>query len=296
MINFQYFLKFSGKCVLVVLGYLAGLLSAGIIFSLLDHQISTEMGGSRLILVFISSMLLGVFLGPYALRLPLSSRQHFSVWGSLILFNLGSVIIEGAYFAPDLISIPIPVLMAQQVLASGGAALVITKVFAGRGGLISWKNALRARPWYSWIWRILISALGYMVFYFVIGGLNYRWVTQPYYASHAGGLTVPPTQTILAVESIRCLFIVFSIFLFLLSARGTKRRLMIDTGWLLFAIGGIVPLFWQVGTLPRLLLLASAVEIFLQNFSTGVVAALLLGIQGQRQAEPQQAPLSVSAE
>jgi VIT1/CCC1 family predicted Fe2+/Mn2+ transporter len=54
---------------------------------------------------------------------------------------------------------------------------------------------------------------------------------------------------------------------------------MIKTGWLLFAIGGIVPLVLQISSLPLLLLIASAVEIFLQNFLTGAVAARLLGIE-----------------
>jgi hypothetical protein len=297
MININRSVNFLGKCVLVAIGYLAGLFLAGFLCSLLGFSLSTKGGsGSSFILIFIASMLLGVLLGPYASHLPLSSGQHFILWGSLILFNLGSVIIEGAYFAPDLVSIPIPVLMAQQILATTGAALVITKVFARQGRSTSWQNTLRMRPWYSWIWRFLVSAASYLSFYFVIGGLNYQLVTEPYYASHAGGLTVPPLHTILAVESVRCLFIVFSVFLFLLSARETRSRLMIDTGWLLFAMGGIVPLFWQVGTLPLILLLASAVEIFLQNFSTGVVSALLLGIREERQVETLQAPLRVNAE
>ncbi len=46
---------------------------------------------------------------------------------------------------------------------------------------------------------------------------------------------------------------------------------------MLFAIGGIVPLLYQVNALPLPLLIASAVEIFFQNFLTGIVAGLLLG-------------------
>lgn len=279
MVNSQHFLKFLGKCVLVALGYLAGLFLAGLVCSLLGIQLSADTDGSRFILIFISCMLLGVFLGPYASCMPLSSRQHFVLWGGLILFNLGSVIIEGAYFAPDLVSVPIPALMLQQLLATAGAVFIITQVFANLGETISWKDALQTRSWYSWTWRFLASAESYLLFYLVIGSLNYQLVTQPYYASHTGGLTVPPAQTIVAVESIRSLFIVFSIILFILSVRGNKRQLMISTGWLLFAIGGIVPLFWQIGILPLPLLLASAVEIFFQNFLTGVVAVWLLGIK-----------------
>jgi hypothetical protein len=60
--------------------------------------------------------------------------------------------------------------------------------------------------------------------------------------------------------------------------RGTRRQLMVKTGFLLFAIGGIVPLIWQVSSLPLFLLAASAVEIFFQNFLTGMVSARLMGI------------------
>jgi len=47
-------------------------------------------------------------------------------------------------------------------------------------------------------------------------------------------------------------------------------------GFLLFWIGGVVPLVLQSATLPSMLLLASGMEIFFQNFLTGVVAAGLL--------------------
>lgn len=187
--------------------------------------------------------------------------------------------IEGAYFAPNLVSIPIPMLVIQQVFATIGAGLVITMVFRSAGKAISWMSSLQQRPWHSWIWRLLLSAMSYLALYFVVGGLNYQLVTKPYYQTHVGGLTVPPVQVVLVVESIRAVLIAFSVFLFLLSARGTRRQLMISTGWLLFAIGGIIPLLLQIGTLPLFLLAASAVEIFFQNFLTGVVAAMLMGLE-----------------
>ena len=281
MSTLQHFWKVSWRSILVALGYLAGLILAGMIGAILGEKLSTEANSiSSFAKLFVASLLLGVFLGPFASRLTLSRGQHFILWGSLILFNLGSVMIEGAYFAPDLVSIPVPMLVAQQLLATAGAALVITRVFAASGQSASWLIALRTRSWYSWIWRFIASAMSYLVFYFVIGGLNYQLVTKPYYESHAGGLTVPAPGIVFLIESIRGLLIVFSIFLFLLSARGTRRQLMVSTGWLLFAIGGIIPLIWQIGTLPLFLLAASALEIFFQNFLTGVVTARLMGIEG----------------
>ena len=280
MSNLQNFWRFSWRSILVALGYLIGLILAGMIGAMLGEKLSTDANStSGVARLFIASLLLGVFLGPFASRLALSRGQHFILWGSLILFNIGSVMIEGAYFAPDLVSIPIPMLVGQQLLATGGAAFVITYAFTTPGQSASWLRALSTRPWYSWIWRFLISAMSYLVFYFLIGGLNYQLVTKPYYESHAGGLTVPAAEIVFIIESIRGLLIVFSVFLFLLSVRGTRRQLMISTGWLLFAIGGIIPLIWQIGTLPFFLLIASALEIFFQNFLTGMVAAWLMGIE-----------------
>ena len=281
MSTLQHFWKVSWRSILVALGYLTGLILAGMIGAMLGEKLSSAGADSTssFAKLFVASLLLGVFLGPFASRLALSRGQHFILWGSLILFNLGSVMIEGAYFAPDLVSIPVPMLVAQQLLATAGAALVITRVFAASGQSASWLIALRTRSWYSWTWRFIASAMSYLVFYFVIGGLNYQLVTKPYYESHAGGLTVPAPGIVFIVESIRSLMIIFSVFLFLLSARGTRRRLMVSTGWLLFTIGGIIPLIWQIGTLPLFLLTASGLEIFFQNFLTGVIAAWLMGIE-----------------
>lgn len=280
MSNLQTFLKFSWRIALVALAYMTGLILAGMVGAILGGKLSAESGkGSNFILLIIASLLVGAVLGHFASRLSISRGQQFILWSTLILFNLGSVGLEGAFFAPELVSFPIPMLVAQQLLATLGAAFVVTRVFASNEKIVSWMSALRTRPWYSWIWRFLVSAMSYLVFYFLFGGLNYQLVTRPYYESHAGGLTVPAPNVVLIVESIRSLIIVFSVFLFLLSTCGSRRQLMVNTGWLLFALGGIIPLIWQIGSLPVFLLTASAVEIFFQNFLTGVVTARLMGVE-----------------
>ncbi len=271
------FLKNIGRGALVALGYIAGIMLAGLIGAMLGDKLPSG-NDSSLVLLFVASVLLGLFVGSIASRLALARRQHFILWASLILFNVGSVTIEGAFFAPDLVSISLPMLVGQQLLATLGAAFVIARVVTISEQPVSWMDALRTHPLYSWVWRFIVSAVSYVVFYFVFGGLNYQLITKPYYDSHAGGLTVPPANVVLGVESIRSVMIVFSVFLFLLSARGTRRQLMVRAGWLLFAIGGIIPLVWQINSLPFFLLASSAVEIFFQNFSTGAVAALLLAV------------------
>jgi hypothetical protein len=276
----QTFWNATWRSILVALGYIVGIMLAGIVGGMLGWQPSAGSGNEKsLVLLFTSALLLGVFLGPLASRLAISRLQHFVLWGSLIIFNLGSVALEGAYFAPSLVRLPIPVLLAQQLLAALGASVAITVLFSRSVPSVSWSDAIRTRPWHSWLWRFVVSGFSYLLFYFVFGGLNYSLVTKPYYETHAGGLTVPAPEVVLMLESIRGMLIVFSVLLFLLSVRGTRARLMGLTGWVLFAIGGIIPLIWQIGNLPLFLLFASAIEIFFQNFLTGVVAAWLMGVR-----------------
>jgi hypothetical protein len=273
-------LGIAWRSVVVAFGYLVGIIVAGMIGGMMGWQpASNSSAGSGIVVMLSSIVLLGVFIGPIASRLKVSRAQHFILWLCLIMFNLGSVALEGAYFAPDLVKVPVPMLLFQQLLATAGAALAITFLFAPSGFSFSWLDSLRARPWTSWLWRFLVSAFSYVAFYWVFGGINYALVTKPYYETHAGGLAVPAPEVVLILEAIRGLLIVFSVLLLLLSMRGTRKQLVVTTGWLIFAVGGIIPLCWQITTLPVFLLFASAIEIFFQNFLTGVVSALLLGVE-----------------
>ena len=118
MNTLQVFWKTTWRSVLVAVGYVIGLMLAGMIGAILGVQMEADTSGAaNFVWMILAAFLLGIFLGPFAARLSLTRMQHFILWGSLILFNLGSVAIEGAYFAPDLVPLPIPMLLAQQ--ASG---------------------------------------------------------------------------------------------------------------------------------------------------------------------------------
>ena len=280
MISVRAVWRMVWRSTLVALGYMAGLIAAGIIGGLLGVQVSGDQNSNvSFAWLALSGILLGLLLGPLAARLSLARWQHFLLWASLIFFNLGAVAIEGAYFVPGLVPLPLPVLLAQQVLAAAGAALAISVLFAMPGQPASWWAALHRRPWHAWLWRFAASALSYVVLYYVFGALNFALVTQPYYASHAGGLDTPSPGQVIVAELVRAPLIMLSVLLFLLSAQMPRRRLMVVTGLLLFAIGGVVPLIMQISSLPLLLLAASAVEILCQNFGAGLVAARLLGMQ-----------------
>jgi hypothetical protein len=116
----------------------------------------------------------------------------------------------------------------------------------------------------------------YHVFYFIFGGISYALITKPYYKTHAGGLAVPAVEVTLAAEVIRGALIALSVLPFLLTVCTDRKRRALQTGLMLFTIGGLVPLTMQVGVLPLVILAASVVEIFFQNFSTGAAVSRLL--------------------
>jgi len=268
------------RSLLVAVGYFLGMILAGMISGILGTQVPAGTSNSNAIVwFFIASVVMGFILCPIAMRLPLTRGQHFILWLGVIFFNMGSVAIEGKYFVPDLVPLPLSVLFVQQLLASTGAALVITLTCAKQVQPVSWQAVLQTRPWFAWLWRFLLSASSYLLFYYIFGSLNYSLVTKPYYESHAGGLTAPAPNVVLMAELVRAPLIVLSILLFLLSERGTKRELMLKAGWVLFAVGGIVPVILQIGSLPFLLLVFSTVEIFCQNFLTGMVSGWFLGVE-----------------
>ncbi|WP_458205753.1 hypothetical protein [Haladaptatus sp. NG-SE-30] len=102
-------------------------------------------------------------------------------------------------------------------------------------------------------------------------------MTKPYYDAQMGGITTPDTSVILVLELVRGLLIALSVVPFVRSVRATRRERAVVAGLVLFVFSGLVPLLFQLETLPAFLLFASGYEILLQVGPTGVVVALLLG-------------------
>lgn len=225
----------------------------------------------------LSGILIGATLAPIAARMAASRFRHWIVWASVLLLNALSLGIEGAFYAPTLspmATMPIA-WSAHLLLQSLVTAGLIAWLFGQNAGLTT-PNPPRKRAWYSWTWRFVVSAFSYLVFYFIFGAVNYTLVTKPYYAAHVSGLDVPAPQTVLMAEMVRAPLIVLSIVPLILLWKTRKPLLAVVCGIILFVIGGVVPLLLNTA-LPDLLRFASAIEIFFQNFLTGVVAVVLLG-------------------
>lgn len=264
------------KSLLVGVTFVIAIVVGGMIVTILGlPRPEAENPAAKLMWFFVGGVVAGLSLGFVVPSMSLSRMRHFVVWGSLIFFNMASVIVEGYFFAPALIGDALPALLFQQLLVALAAGWVVTALFASKETAAPIPPI--TRPFLSWTWRFAAGVLVYVVVYFVFGAINYMLVTKPYYATHAGGLDVPPVQVTLIAEVVRGALIALSVLPFLLSVSADKKRLGAWTGFLLFAIGGLVPLTFQVGALPTFLLIASAWEIFAQNFTMGWVLTRLLG-------------------
>jgi len=264
------------KSLVIGVGYTIALLTGTMIVRSMGLSVpeakNTHMA---LISTLAGGTIMGLFLGPIATSMATSKIRHIVVWSSVIFFNLISVAFEGRFFAPELAGNSLQGSILRQLLAGVVTGWLITILFAPKQTAVT--VSVPQRSLFSWAWRFLISAISYLVFYFIFGAINYTLVTKPYYETNVSGLTVPPAGTVLMVELLRGPLIVLSVLPFLLSQRMNKQQAVMFTGLVIFSIGGLVPLVMRVDTLPLILLAASAVEIFFQNFSTGAVTALLLG-------------------
>lgn len=223
---------------------------------------------------FAGGTVTGFVIGSLAAAMPATWLRHMLVWGSAIFFNIASVTIEGRFFAPNLVEGSIVILLVQQFVVAFAMTWIIIKLFAP----ISDSTPTKAfqRSWFSWLWRFVLSALSYVFFYYFFGAIAYLLITGPYYEAHAGGLVVPAQDVILKTELIRATLMTVSVIPFLLTFPANRRQLMWLTGLILFVVGGVTPLLVQVGSLPSVVLAVSSVEIFCQNFFTGIVAARLM--------------------
>jgi len=259
---------FAWRSLVVAAGY-AGTLA------LTDALRGHSTDAHSLIWRFVGAASIGLALGPIAWSMGATWKRHMLLWGSIVFFNIASVTIEGRFFVPGHVQGSLFVLLLQQLAASLVATWLIARLFAPIAEAAPIPTMVR--PWFSWLWRFAASALSYIVFYFFFGAINYLLVTGSYYKTRQGGLLTPPPGVILQAELVRAPLIVLSVVPFLVAYPGTRPRTALLTGLILFTVGGLAPLLMEINTLPLPLLGASAVEIFFQNFCTGMVAARLLG-------------------
>jgi hypothetical protein len=263
------------RTAVIALAYTLGLVIAGGLAAALRWPLPAPADNS-LLLTLVSGVGIGITLALIYWLDCWSRWQRFAIGACAVFFTMLSTTIEGAFFAPKLVG-SVAALVFMDVIAAlavGAACLVDTAEERGRTSTIfSWSG----RPWYSWTWRLYVSAASYVLFYWVYGALNYLLVTRPYYSAQQTTLQVPSAQAVFGAEAIRGPLLVLAVLPLVLTVGLTRRRLAPSCAAVLFIIGGVVPLLRQAGVLPTFLLIASGWEILLQNVSLALVISWLLG-------------------
>lgn len=278
-ITLKHVLVFSIKALLVAVAYLVSVMGVGMIWGMLGFALPDNTATQNpLIGIAISSLVMGVTFGIFATQVNVTRIQHFGIWFALLFFNITSVMIEGLFFAPELVS-ALPLLILQQAVGALMVAIVVTFLFAHRTAPIRYSSPHRTAT--NWLMRFGVAGVIYLLCYWVFGALNFTFVTHTYYESNPN-LAIPPTQTVLLAELVRAPMIIFSLVPLLLAWHAPRLQLMLVSGMLLFLIGGVVPLLWQASALPAFLLIASGWEIFAQNMVTGMVCAWLVGMPSDK--------------
>jgi len=251
----------------------------------------------------LTSTLLAALLGPLSRLQP--SLDNFAIWllsGSLLCLALAPFILHSTWGRWSTVFAAWAVIVFVRSLGLGiegslfkptqAAAVIVGNAFGiGVGFIVAWlavrlllpppsEPNLEAGPqrtWWGWTWRVLLVGLAYFVFYFVFGATNALLYTRSFYENNPQyGLALPSAGVIFLALLMRGpLFGLGSLFI-VRSTALPRRTSGVWLGLLLFVVGGLGPyLETTFRTMPLGFNLATLLELFLQNFLTGLVAARL---------------------
>ncbi len=219
-------------------------------------------------------------LSPFILHSRWSrQRSLLALWAALLFVRVMGLAIEGVLYRPA---------TAANAVAVAATGVLVALVFAAcavwllappaRDARTAGLHAqILSRGWWGWTWRALAVGLAYLVFYFVFGSANALLYTRSFYENTpAYGLALPPVGAIFLALLIRAPLFGIAALVLARTAAAPRRALAIWLGMALFMAGGAAAFVETVfRTMPLGFDIATLIELFLQNFLTGVVAAYL---------------------
>jgi hypothetical protein len=261
----------SRTLILVVAYIIEMMLLSGILIAIGLHFPELKVNQQISFIQLILSGLIGAAFTLYLVtKYSMSRWSVFLILSFILFFSNISVAIEGSLFTPDYITGSILLsLFVQQLLIS--IAFSFTAVLLFRKKL----SAPTAEPGgnihKSLVVKILVGAVVYMISYYAWGWLNYNLFTKSFYESGVSGLHIPEGTVLIKIILFRGVLITLSVVPFLFKAMPDNKRKIFETGTILFLYGGIIPMMYTIGMLPEALIWYSLIEIFLQNFISGVL-------------------------
>jgi hypothetical protein len=261
----------SGTLILVVAYIIEMMLLSGILIAIGLHFPELKVSQQVSFIQLILSGLIGSAFAQYLItKYRMSRLSVFLILSFILFFSNISVAIEGSLFTPDYITGGVLLsLFVQQLLIS--IAFSLTAVLLFRKKLSASTAEPGANIHKSLAVKILVGAAVYMISYYVWGWLNYNLFTKSFYESGVSGLHIPEGAVLLKIILFRGVLITLSVVPFLLKAMPDNKLKIFETGSILFLFGGIIPMIYTIGMLPEALIWYSLIEIFLQNFISGVL-------------------------
>ncbi len=265
---------------------LARSVAAGAVYSAANALSRFDTAWENAAVYLVTGTLTCLALAPFVLHSRLSRRwSALTLWAAVLSVRVVGLGIEGALFRPA---------TAPNAIAAAVSGAVVTLVFAAcavwllappsaSGGAASPSADSARRGWWGWTWRALAVGLAYFVFYFVFGSANALLYTRSFYENNpVYGLALPPVGTIVIAESIRGPLFGLGALLLAWMTAAPRRPLALWLGTALFVVGSAAAYIETVfRAMPLGFNIATLIELFLQNFLTGVVAAYLLAEKRQ---------------
>ena len=140
------------RAMVIAIGYTLALMLSGMVLGmlgLLQGDMSAD-AAPVFLWMFLGAVIMALTLGILAPKVPASAARHVVIWTVLLFANIGSVIIEGYFFVPDLVT-NVWATVAQQFLPCLVTAVLVYRLFAPRPAETPARTL--HRPWYHWLWR-----------------------------------------------------------------------------------------------------------------------------------------------
>jgi hypothetical protein len=220
----------------------------------------------------ISNLLIFILLGYYIIHSNLAgiglSLLVFSIYYIIGYLNLiiESLIFNLADFKGILNSAPRSLILALIIAPA-------TVYIFGKWSDKTEKNEFSSRPVTSWIWRIAVGDILYLVFY-ITAGLTLINI-YPELTKFYNEKTPPPPELIFGTQLIRGLIFISIAILICRTVNLSLFKKAVLTGLIFSIIGGIAPLILPSAEMPSYIRLGHGFEVGISNFLYGLILGYL---------------------
>lgn len=198
--------------------------------------------GVSMAITFVSGVLFGLTLGPFAARLPLRIIERIGVlFVTLFVLNQFINVVEGLFFT-TISAAEWTFSLFVSAIQDAGLAVFLAFLFQPVSTQRRFSEILREvlgrRRGLGWLWRFLLAGLVYLPVYFFFGMIVAPYV-MPYYLNPALGLrlAVPGFDVILPLEVFRGLLYALTLFplIVALAADSSRSRYQLAF-WIILAL------------------------------------------------------------